>query len=164
MSQSAAGPESFVVAPSGKCLYHCSGRTRPRAIGNARKSFGWVYACPRGTVSTVAFLGGARRPSPVRVRQYLQSRTVRSERVRPEDLRAASRRGPELGRAGERWVRGPGAGAPIRLLYWRRYPRKHGRQYSFLYACFEHGAGEVRFYSAPGSRRTPLCPFCAAKV
>jgi hypothetical protein len=164
MTPSPAGPETFVVAPSGKCLYHCSGRTRPRAIGQSPESTGWVYACPGGTVSTVAFLGGTRRPSPARVLRYLQSRTVGSERVRPQDLRAATRHGPELGRAAERWVRGFRGGAPIRLLYWRRYPRRRGRRYSYLYACFRHGSGEVRFYPAPGERKTPPCPFCPAKV
>jgi len=164
MSPSPAGPEKFVLAPFGSCLYHCSGRTRPHVIANARGPIGWVYTCPGGTVSTVAFLGGTRRPSPARVRRYLQSRTERSEHVRPRDLRAATRHGPELGPAAERWVAGPGGRQPIHLLYWRRYPRKMGRSYSYLYACFRHGAGEVRFYPAPGSRKVRQCTFCLAKT
>ncbi|MGC2290079.1 MAG: hypothetical protein WA688_09545 [Thermoplasmata archaeon] len=164
MSSSSPGPEKFVLAPSGTCWHHCKGRTRPHAIANARGPIGWVYACPRGAVSTVTFLGVSRRPSPARVRRYLQSRTERSERVRPRDLRAATRHGPELGPAAERWASGPGSGTPIRLLYWRRYPRKVRHGYSYLYACFEHGAGEVRFYPASSSRRVGRCPFCATEV
>jgi hypothetical protein len=164
MSPSPSGPERFFLAPSGNCLYHCSGRARPHAIATSRGPIGWVYTCPGGTVSTVAFVGGARRPSAARVRRYLQSRTEPSERVQSRDLRAATRHGPELGPAAERWAKGPGAGAPIRLLYWRRYPRKIGRRYSFLYACFRHGAGEVRFFPAVSTRRAPPCPFCRAKA
>ena len=74
---------------------------------------GWVYTCPGGTVSTVMFLGGGRRPSPGVVRRYLQARTERAERVHFRDLRAATRHGPELGPAAERWATGPGAGAQV---------------------------------------------------
>jgi len=161
MSPSIPGAGKFVLASSGTCLYHCSSRTRPHSIATASGPIGWVYTCPGGAVSTVAFLGGPRRPSPARTQRYLQSR-MDAERVKPRDLRAATRQGPELGKAAERWVAGPGAGAPIHLLYWRRYPRKVGRRYSFLYACFQHGAGEVRFYAAPKSARPPECPFCRA--
>jgi hypothetical protein len=164
MSTSEAGAEKFVLASSGTCLYHCTGRTRPYALASARGPIGWAYTCPGGTVSTVAFLGGARRPSPARIRRYLQARTERTERVKARDLRSATRHGPELGAAAERWVAGPGKQAPIHLLYWRRYPRKVGRRYSFLYACFAHGPGEVRFYTASTSRRASQCPFCRAKV
>jgi hypothetical protein len=164
MSVSGGGPERYVLAASGSCLYHCTSRTRPHALGHARGTIGWVYACPGGAVSTVAFVGGDRRPSPARVRRYLQSRTESSERVRPRDLRAATRRGPELGRAAERWIAESRTGAPIRLLYWRRYPKKVGRQYSFLYACFQHGPGEVRFYPGLRARGSRACPFHHAKV
>jgi hypothetical protein len=164
MNPSGAGAEKFVLASSGRCLYHCAGPTRPHAITNSRGAIGWVYTCPGDTVSTVAFLGGARRPSPARIRRYLQARTERTERVRARDLRSATRHGPELGAAAERWVAGPGGKVPIRLLYWRRYPRKVGRRYSFLYACFKHGPGEVRFFPATSSRRKSLCPFCSAEV
>jgi hypothetical protein len=163
MSSPLTGSDAFVVAPWGKCLYHCTGRTRPRAIRNSRGPIGWVYTCPGGTVSTVAFLGGDRRPSPARTRRYLQLRTMRPERVRSTDLRAATRHGPELGRSAEQWIKNRDAGAPIHVLYWRRYPRKTGRRYSYLYACFQHGPGEVRFYPSAGARGTPACPFCAAK-
>jgi hypothetical protein len=164
MSPSATSPGRFVLAPSGNCLYHCKEGTRPHAIANSRGTIGWVYTCPGGTVSTVAFLGGARRPAPEQVRRYLQSRTERTERVQARDLRSATRHGPELGAAAERWAAGAGNHAPIRLLYWRRYPRKMGARYSFLYACFQHGPGEVRFYPATASRRARRCPFCIAKV
>ncbi len=162
MNASRAGPEPFVLAASGTCLYHCSGPTLPHPLGKAQRPKAWVYTCPGGTVSTVAFSGGLRRPSPARVRRFLQSRTERSERVRPQDLRAATRRGPELGRAAERWIAASGTGAAIHLLYWRRYPRKAGRRYSYLYACFRHGAHEVRFYPAATARKVPECPFCRA--
>jgi hypothetical protein len=164
MSSSRAGAERFVLADSGNCLYHCSGRTRPHAIANSRRTLGWVYTCPGGAVSTVTFLGGARRPSPARILQYIQSRTERTERVRARDLRVATRHGPELGAAAERWAAGPGNHAPIHLLYWRRYPQKVGRGHSFMFACFEHGAGEVRFYPATGARPASRCPFCRDKV
>ena len=159
MSPSAKGPGQFVLASSGTCLYHCAGRSRPHLLAGARGPIGWVYACPGGTVSTVMFLGGVRRPSPARVRAYLQSRTQLPERVRIDDLRSATRYGPELGRAAERWSARAGAAAPIHLLYWRRYPRKVGRRYSYLYACFRHGPGEVRFYPGTGARTAPPCPF-----
>lgn len=160
MNRSSVGAQRFVLSAAGTCLYHCTKRTRPRPIGSARVSIGWVYACPGGAVSTVTFVGGARRPSPTRIRRYLRDRTERSEHVRLWDLRSATRHGPELGRVAERWVGGLGKQAPIYLLYWRRYPRKVGRRYSFLYACFHHGAGEVRFFAAPKSSRQPACPFC----
>jgi hypothetical protein len=157
-------PERFVLTRSGVCLYHCAGRTRPRPISNGRGTLGWVYVCPGGTVSTVAFLGIGRRPSPARIRRYLQSRTKPPERVQLDDLRSATRHGPELGRAAERWAARPGAPGPLHLLYWRRYPRKRGRRYSYLYACFRHGAGEVRFYVAPSSPEAPPCPFDVPNV
>lgn len=163
MNRSGAGAEKFVLVSSGNCLHHCKGRTRPRVLANSRGPIGWVYTCPGGTVSTVAFLGGAHRPSPVRIRRYLQARLDRSERVQPRDLRSATRHGPELGAAAERWITGPGNGAPIHLLYWRRYPRKVGRRYSFLYACFAHGRGEVRFYPGSTPRGASRCPFCQAQ-
>ncbi|MCI4347132.1 MAG: hypothetical protein L3J97_00745 [Thermoplasmata archaeon] len=162
MTPARGSPKGFIPAPSGSCLYHCRSKTRPRALTNARGTVAWVYTCPGGTVSTVTFWGGARRPSPTVVQRYLQSRTERSERVHLRDLRAATRHGPELGPAAERWMAAPGAEAPIRLLYWRRYPRKVGRKYSYLYACFRHGAGDVRFYPAPSSRPARECPFCRA--
>jgi hypothetical protein len=162
MTTSRAGPEKFALSTSGSCLYHCTRRTRPHPIASAYGPIGWVYTCPAGTVSTVAFLGGNRRPSPARVQRYLQLRIERSEHVRLRDLRAATRHGPELGSAAERWATRPGAGRPIRLLYWRRYPRKTGRRYSYLLACFHHGAGEVRFF--PARDGMGPCPFCRAKV
>jgi hypothetical protein len=160
MSPSPTGPERFALSSTGRCLYHCPRPTRPHALTHGRKTIGWVYSCPGGTVSTVAFFSGGRRPSPTHIQRYLQSRTERGERVQPRDLRAATRRGPELGKTAERWIARSANGAPIRLLYWRRYPRKVGRGYSFLYACYEHGAGEVRFYTASKSSRRPECPFC----
>lgn len=163
MRTSPTGPAAFVLASSGSCLHHCRGRTRPREIRTPGGTLGWVYTCPEGTVSTVAFLGRSRAPAPTRIRRYLQVRLHAPERVKPRDLRSATRHGAELGRAAERWVNGPGAGEPIRLLYWRRYPRKIGRRYAYLYACWNHGAGEVRFYPAPSSRVRPPCPFCAAR-
>jgi hypothetical protein len=163
MNRSAARPAEYVLADSGACLYHCTGHTHPHPIDSARGPIGWVYTCPGGTVSTVAFLGESRRPSPARTRRYLQARMEPTERVRPEDLRAATRHGPELGRVAERWAARTQA-PPIHLLYWRRYPRKTGRRYSYLYACFRHGAGEVRFYPASTSRQASRCPFCSTKV
>lgn len=164
MTLSGAQLGRFVRSPSGRCLYHCSRPTRPRVIAGPKGSSGWVYTCPTGTVSTVVFLGGTRRLSPVRIRQYLNARMDRSERVLVRDLRAASRHGPELGRSAERRMT-RGAGTVAHLLYWRRYPRKVGRRYSYLYACFRHGPGEVRFFPAgSNASRSPLCPFCAAKV
>lgn len=162
MTPSSSGIEALVLAASGSCLYHCKGPTRPHAIATAGGARGWVYTCPAGTVSTVAFLGGARRPSPVRIRTYLQARTAPRERVQARDLRSATRHGPELGRGAERPTSADGVAAPIYLLYWRRYPKKVGRQYSYLYACFRHGPREVRFYPAPSARRAPPCPFCPA--
>jgi hypothetical protein len=164
MNPSVVGPEKFVLAQSGTCLYHCKGETRPHPIAGSHGPIAWVYTCPGGTVSTVAFVGGSRRPSPSRVQRYLQSRLARPERIRPRDLRAATRHGPEMGRAAQRWIGGPGAGQPIRLLYWRRYPKKMGRRYSYLYACFRHGPGEVRFYPGQGSLHAGQCPFCVGKI
>jgi hypothetical protein len=160
---SIAPPEKFVLVPAGACLYHCSSRTRPHAIAARNRTHAWVYVCPRGTVSTVAFFGGARRPSPVVTRRYLQSRLGGRERIRPRDIRAATRHGPELGLEAERWTQRDGRRDSMYLLYWRRYPRKMRRGYSYLYACFKHGAGEVRFYPGLGSRNVPACPYCAAR-
>lgn len=161
MRTSTTGPAAFVLASSGSCLYHCDRPTRPHEFRTPGGTLGWVYTCPGGTVSTVVFLGSNGAPAPARIRRYLQARLRGPERVKPRDLRAATRHGAELGSVAERWVGGPGAGTPIHLLYWRRYPRKAGRRYEYLYACWEHGTGEVRFYPAPGSRIRPACPFCA---
>ncbi len=149
----------YVPAASGRCLYHCTARTRPHLLSTPRRRIGWVYACPAGTVSTAVLLGNARRPSPAAARRFLQSRLFRPERVSLRDLRAATRHGPELGLPTERALEDrPSA---IRLLYWRRYPRKAGRRYSYLYACFRHGAGDVRFYAATSDRIH--CPWCTAR-
>lgn len=158
MSQRARGTWTYAPAPSGRCLYHCTEPTRPKPVSAGLGQPGWVYVCPAGTVSTAVFMGSAEPPSPAAIRKYLQARLARPERVKPRDLRAATRHGPELGPAAERALQlGPGVHA-LPLLYWRRYPRKVGRRYSYLYACFRHGRREVRFYPAgsAGSR----CPWC----
>ena len=150
----------YAPAPSGRCLYHCKSATRPRPLSSGGRRIGWVYACPAQTVSTVMFIGPFRRPSPTATRRYLQARLFAPERARLRDLRAATRHGAELGPIAERALGTPSAANSIRLLYWRRYPRKVGRRYSFLYACFRHGVGEVRFFAATSAN--PPCPWCAA--
>lgn len=160
MSRRTSGAWSYAPAPSGRCLYHCKARTHPKPVSAGLDQPGWVYVCPAGTVSTAVFLGSDARPSPTAIQRYLQSRLARPERVKPRDLRAATRHGPELGPAAEEALQRGASAHVLPLLYWRRYPKKVGRRYSYLYACFRHGQGDVRFY--PAGSAGGLCPWCPA--
>ena len=158
--RSTSAPERFVRASEGRCLSHCDSSARPRTIGPPGQPSGWVYACPQGAVSTVVWFGGDRRPDPALIQRYLELRTDVPRRVRPRDFRAATRNGPELGREAERWIKASGYRGPFRLLYWRLYGWKEDSRRHALFACFRHGAGEVRFFGAENRRRRPTCPFC----
>ena len=120
-----------------------------------------VYACPGGAVSVTEYSEWSTRDPTKAVEEALRGATVPPSLVRRRDLRPATRHGPELGRAAERFLARGREPRPIHVVYWRLYPFQRGKVPYHLFACFRHGSRSVRFYVAPTESGSTACPDCA---
>jgi len=104
----------------------------------------------------------ARRDPTAPVRAELQRRTVPPSLVRRWDLRLATRHGPELGRAAERFLASTQPKRGVRVVYWRVYPfRGRDGKERRLYVCFRRAHPSPVFYAADPTSKSNRCPACA---
>ncbi len=150
--------------PSGRCYRHCDRPVRPRRFASALPGTWTVRACPSGVVSVTSYAERTSRNPTADVRRYLERGTVPPRLVRAWDLRLATRRGPELGRAAERFLARARPRRGVRVVYWRVYPfRARDGSERRLFVCFRtRHAGPV-FFAADPAKGPAVCPRCGPR-
>jgi hypothetical protein len=139
------------------CYRHCDRPLRGRSVSTPGRGWLCVYACPGGAVSVVTYtVWGGTDPTPA-LRKFAKAHTVPPSLVRRWDLRLATRHGPELGPAAEKFLSRPGVPHELRTVYWRLYPfKKKDGSVHRLFAQF--GRGTVTFFVGPADRESPRAP------
>ncbi len=149
-------------SPGGKCYRHCDRPIRSRRIASHLPGTWTVRACPSGIVSVTSYAEWSRRDPTPAVRSTLQRWTVPRSLVRLWDLRLATRHGPELGRAAERFLAAARPRRGVRVVYWRVYPfRARDGTDRRLFVCFRRRHASPVFYAASPSAKSSGCPVCA---
>ena len=123
-----------------------------------------MRACPSGVVSVTSYAEWTRRDPTLSVRAQLRRWTVPATLVRRWDLRLATRRGPELGRAAERFLAAHSPKRGVRVVYWRVYPfRGRDGKERRLFVCARTDHRSPVFFTALSTDPAPICPLCARR-
>lgn len=118
--------------------------------------------CPSGVVALVTYVEWTDRDTVADARRELRGRTIPKSLVRAWDLRVATRHGPELGRAAERFLARARPRRGVRVVYWRVYPfRAPDGTERRLFACFRRSHPTPVFFAADPTGHAPACPACA---
>jgi len=155
--------EVALAAPGGRCYRHCERPVRTRRLRSPLPGTWQVRACPAGVVSVVVYTEWVRRDLSQDVLHLLRGHTVPRSLVHARDLRLATRHGPELGTAAERFLARARPRRGIRVVYWRVYPfqGKDGAERR-LFVCLRTRHPTPVFFAAPSSATAGDCPSCAA--
>ncbi|MCL4309015.1 MAG: hypothetical protein M1126_06650 [Candidatus Thermoplasmatota archaeon] len=124
-----------------------------------------IRACPSGVVSVTTYAEwGSRDPTP-RVRRTLRGWSVPASLVRARDLRVATRHGPELGRAAERFLARSRPRRDVRVVYWRVYPfRARDGSDRRLFVCYRRKHATPVFFVQDPKDTSWRCPICARRA
>ena len=155
--------QAALAAPGGRCYRHCERPIRTRRFPSPLPGTWQVRACPAGVVSVAVYTEWARRDPSPDVLRLLRDHTVPQSLVHPRDLRLATRHGPELGTAAERFLARARPRRAIRVVYWRVYPfRGRDGTERRLFVCLRARHRGPVFFAAPSSATAAHCPACAA--
>jgi hypothetical protein len=153
-----------IDSPGGKCYRHCDRPIRSSHVASGLPGLWTVRACPSGVVSVASYAEWTSRDPSRDARAWLERCTFPKSLVRRWDLRIATREGPELGRAAERFLapRRPPRG--IRVVYWRVYPFKarDGSDRRLL-ICRRRAHAHPVFFAADPAAADSACPVCARR-
>ena len=154
-----------LAASGGNCYRHCHRPIRTRRLRSRLPGTFEVRACPSGVVSLTAYAEWSRHDPTASVCRALQGWSSPPSLVRSWDLRLATRHGPELGRAAERFLgKHPSAGG-VRVVYWRVYPfRARDGTERRLFVCFRRAHASPVFFAASPASKTWGCPRCARRT
>jgi len=153
-----------LASPGGTCYRHCGGPIRTRRIPSRLPGTWLVRACPSGVVSVTTYAEWTRRDPTRAVRSMLRRWTLPKTLVRSRDLRLATRHGPELGQAVERWLAAARPARGVRVVYWRVYPfRGRGGDERRLFVCFRRTHPAPVFFASPTNAKTWGCPVCGRR-
>jgi hypothetical protein len=157
--------EAALASKGGRCYRHCDRPIRTHRL-ESRLTGAWrVRACPSGVVSVTVYAEWTRRDPTSSVRAELRRWTIPPSLVRWWDLRLATRHGPELGRAAERFLARQRPKRGVRVVYWRVYPfRARDGSERRLFACFRRTHQSPVFYAASPTAPTSGCPVCARRA
>lgn len=165
MSRAGAVPRILAAAlevPEGRCYRHCQEPVRARRVRSSLPGVWYVRVCPGGVVSVTSYAEWTDRDPSRAVARVLRRRSRPPGLVRSWDLRLATRRGPELGRAAERFLAKRTARRGVRVVYWRVYPsRARDGTERRLFACFRKGHAAPIFFRADPAKSGWACPACA---
>lgn len=151
-------------SPGGSCYRHCDRPIRTRSVPSRLPGVFRVRACPSGVVSVTSYTEWTRRDPTPSVQQLLRRWTHPPSLVRSWDLRQATRHGPELGRAAERFLAKARPARPIRVVYWRVYPfRARDGTVRRLFVCFRRTHASPAFYLDAATGNGRGCPVCASR-
>jgi hypothetical protein len=151
-----------LASPGGTCYRHCERPIRQRRLTSALPGTWLVRACPSGVVSVTVYAERTRRDPSRAVERVLRGWTAPPSVVRRNDLRLATRHGPELGRAAERFLAAARPPRSVRVVYWRVYPsRGRDGKERRLYVCLRRSHDTPVFFVARTSTEGPGCPVCA---
>ena len=157
--------EAALASPGGRCYRHCDRPIRTHRLKSRLPGTWRVRACPSGVVSVTVYAEWTRRDPTSAVRAELRRWTTPSSLVRSWDLRLATRHGPELGRAAERYLAKHRPQRSVRVVYWRVYPfRARDGSERRLFACFRRTHPSPVFYAAPPTVSTSGCPVCTRRT
>jgi hypothetical protein len=152
---------SALRSPGGKCYRHCDRPVRVRTISSVLPGDWQVRTCPSGVVSLTSYAEWSRRDPTRAVRRILEGWTAPRKLVRAWDLRLATRHGPELGRAAERFLATSGTAKVVRVVYWRVYPfRARDGSERRLFVCLRRTHRAPVFFAAPTTSDSRTCPVC----
>jgi len=153
-----------LAAPGGRCYRHCDRPTRTRQPASRLSGRWQVRACPSGVVSVTVYAEWTRRDPTPAVLAQLRRWTVPASLVRAWDLRLATRHGPELGRAAERFLTAHPPKRGVRVVYWRVYPfRGRDGKERRLFVCGRTAHRYPVFFAAVSTDPAPKCPVCARR-
>jgi len=151
-----------LAAPGGHCYRHCDRPIRTLRPKSRLPGSWQVRACPSGVVSVTVYAEWTRRDPTSAVRETLRRSTVPASLVRRWDLRVATRHGPELGGAAERFLSAQRPRRGVRVVYWRVYPfRGRDGKERRLFVCARTAHRFPVFFAALSSATAPECPVCA---
>jgi hypothetical protein len=154
--------QSALASPGGSCYRHCDCPTKDRRVRSPLPGTWHVRACPSGVVSVTLYAEWTRRDPTRAVQNALRRWTVPPSLVRARDLRLATRHGPELGRAAERWLAAVRPARGVRVVYWRVYPfRARDGSERRLFVCFRRAHREPVFFVSSPTAKSWGCPVCA---
>jgi len=155
---------SALASPGGSCYRHCDRPIRTRSVRSRLPGRVEVRACPSGVVSVISYTEWTRRNPTPAFRELLRKWSTPPSLVRDWDLRLATRHGPELGRAAERFLSNQRPIKPIRVVYWRLYPfRARDGTERRLFVCFRRGHPHPAFFTASPANSPVRCPLCARR-
>ena len=165
MTRRAALPSvlrAAVAAPGGKCYRHCDRPIRLRRVPSRLPGEWLVRACPSGVVSVTAYVEWSGRDPTRSVETTLRRWTSPPSLLRKWDLRLATRHGPELGRAAERFLAAaPRSRRSVKVVYWRLYPfRARDGTERRLFVCFRKSHRTPVFFAASPTSNEWSCPRC----
>jgi hypothetical protein len=154
--------QSALASPGGHCYRHCGRPTEVRRVRSRLPGTWHVRACPSGVVSVTAYAEWTRRDPTRAVQSVLRQWTVPRSLVRVRDLRLATRHGPELGRAAERYLAAVRPARGVRVVYWRVYPfRARDGTERRLFVCCRRGHRSPVFFVSSPTAKSWGCPVCA---
>ena len=153
-----------LASPGGRCYRHCDRPIRTRRLASRLPGTFQVRACPSGVVSVTVYAEWTRRDPTPAVRAQLRRWAVPPSLVRAWDLRIATRHGPELGRAAERFLAAHRPKRGVRVVYWRVYPfRGRDGTERRLFVCARAAHRSPVFFTAAPTDPPPSCPRCARR-
>ena len=156
--------QKALESPGGKCYHHCDQPIRTRRVPSSLPGTLHVRACPTGVVSLTSYAEWTRRDPTPAVRTTLRRWTVPPSLVRSRDLRIATRRGPELGRAAEREIATARPRRGVRVVYWRLYPfRARDGTDRRLFVCCRRAHSSPVFFASSPTAQSWGCPVCARR-
>lgn len=152
-------------SPGGNCYRHCHLPIQTRTVKSRLPGTFHVRACPSGVVSVCVYTEWSRRDPSRAVESLLERWAVPHSLVRWRDLRRATRHGPELGRAAERFLASNRRKGPVQVVYWRVYPfRARDGTERRLFVCLRRGHSSPVFFTASPDAETWECPRCRRRA
>lgn len=154
-----------LAAPGATCYRHCDRPIQVRRVPSRLPGIWQVRACPSGVVSVTSYTEWTRRDPTASVQRMLRTWSSPASLVRRWDLRLATRRGPELGHAAERFLTKHRARGGLRVVYWRVYPfeARDGTERR-LFVCLRRTHRSAVFFTASPTAKTWGCPSCRRRA
>jgi hypothetical protein len=122
----------YLVAKDAKCYRHCQRPAKFVPISKRKGTLVGAYVCPDNYVSRVVYF--AVQPDAGWFEEFL-TRQAGKSRVRPQDIRLATRYGWELGGDAEKEVSSVSDTGRLKQYYWTFYPKSEEDKKAGTFLC-----------------------------
>ncbi|MDG6904377.1 MAG: hypothetical protein JRN20_01170 [Nitrososphaerota archaeon] len=147
--------EKYLVVDDAKCSRHCTQKARFVPIDRTGSSTVVAYTCPANYVSKIVYF--ADDPDPAWFEKFLSDRIGK---IRPRDLRKATRHGWELGGQAEKEIASVSKSKALTQYYWAPYPQTEEEKKYGAFLCSREDGGCGRLYTKLKNDESKLCPDC----